>query len=77
MGAGTKRKEDSSSSNQGKKQKTSVSHGPQRRGQGYQDQGQNGTFSQAGQIMCYFYRQPRHFRRNCPRRQESKSYGTP
>ena len=30
MGAGTKRKEDSSSSNQGKKQKTSVSHGPQR-----------------------------------------------
>ena len=61
MGAGTKRKEDSSSSNQGKKQKTSVSHGPQRRGQGYQDQGQNGTFSQAGQIMCYFYRQPRHF----------------
>ena len=39
MGAGTKRKEDSSSSNHGKKQKTSVSHGPQRQGQGYQDQG--------------------------------------
>ena len=35
MGAGTKRKEDSSSSNKGKKQKTSVSHGPQRQGQGY------------------------------------------
>ena len=32
MGAGTKRKKDSSSSNQGKKQKTSVSHGPQRQG---------------------------------------------
>ena len=32
MGAGTKRKEDSSSSNQGKKQKTSISHGPQRQG---------------------------------------------
>ena len=45
MGAGTKRKKDSSSSNQGKKQKTSVSHGPQRQGQGYQDQGQDGTFS--------------------------------
>ena len=30
MGAGTKRKEDSSSSNQGKKQKSSISHGPQR-----------------------------------------------
>ena len=35
MGAGTKRKEDPSSSNPGKKQKTSVSHGPQRQGQGY------------------------------------------
>ena len=32
MGAGTKRNEDSSSSNQGKKQKTYVSHGPQRHG---------------------------------------------
>ena len=56
MGVGTKRKKDSSSSNQGKKQKTYVSHGPQRQGQGYQDQGQDGTFSQAGQMMCYFCR---------------------
>ena len=39
MGAGTKRKEDPSSSNPGKKQKTSVSHGYQGQGQGYQDQG--------------------------------------
>ena len=39
MGAGTKRKEDPSSSNQGKKQHTSVSHGPQRQCQGFQDQG--------------------------------------
>ena len=77
MGAGTKRKEDSSSSNQGKKQKTSISHGPQRQGQGYQDQGQDGTFSQARQMMCYFCRQPRHFQRDCPWRQESQSYGTP
>ena len=40
MGVGTKKKEDPSSSNLGKKQKTSVS-------QGYsgQDQGQDGTFS--------------------------------
>ena len=37
MGAGTKRKENPSSSNPRKKQKTSVSHGPQRQGQGYQD----------------------------------------
>ena len=56
MGAGTKRKEDPSSFNQGKKQKTSVSHGPQRTGQGYKDQGQDGAFSQAGQVRCYFCR---------------------
>ena len=34
-GVSSKRKEDPSSSNLGKKQKTSVSHGPQRQGQGY------------------------------------------
>ena len=56
MGAGTKRKEDPSSSNLEKKQKTSVSQGYQGQGQGYQDQGQDGTFSQAGQMMCYFCR---------------------
>ena len=35
MSVGTKRKEDPSYSNPGKMQKTSVSHGPQRQGQGY------------------------------------------
>ena len=45
MGAGTKRKEDPSSSNPGKKQKTSVSQRYPGQGQGYQDQGQDGTFS--------------------------------
>ena len=72
IGVGTKRKEDPSSSNLGKKQKTSVS-------QGYpgHDQGQDGTFSQAGLKMCYFCRQLGHFRRDCPRRQESQSYETP
>ena len=48
MGAGIKRKEDPSSSNLGKKQKTSVSHGPQRQGQGYQDQGQDEAFFRQG-----------------------------
>ena len=77
MGAGTKRKEDSSSSNPGKKQKTSVSHGPQRQGQGYQDQGQDRAFSQVGQVICYLCRQPGHFRWDCPRRNKSQGYGTP
>ena len=77
MGVGTKRKEDSSSSNQGKKQKTSVSHGPQRQGQGYLDQGQDGAFSQAGQVICYFCRQLRHFQWDCPWRHKSQGYGTP
>ena len=52
---GTKRKEDPSSSNPGKKQKTSVSQGYLGWGRGHQDQDQDGTFSQAGQMMCYFY----------------------
>ena len=45
IGAGTKRKQDPSSSNPGKKQKTSVSQGYPGQGQGYQDERQDGTFS--------------------------------
>ena len=58
MGVGTKRKEDPSSSNLGKKQNTSVSQGYPRRGRGYQDQGEDGTFSRTGQMVCYHCQQP-------------------
>ena len=61
MGAGTKRKEDPSSSNSGKKQKTYVSQGYPGQGRGHYDQGQDGTFSQVGQMICYFCRQPGTF----------------
>ena len=44
--AGEKR-EDQPSSNSRKRQKTSASHE-------FQDQGQDGAFSQAGQMICYF-----------------------
>ena len=56
MGVGTKRREDPSSSNPSKKQKTSVSQGYSGRGRGHQDQGQDGTVNQEGQMMCYFCR---------------------
>ena len=58
--AGEKR-EDQPSSSSRKRQKTSTSHE-------FQDQGQNGAFSQAGQMICYFYRQPGHVRRDYPQR---------
>ena len=56
IGVDTKRKEDPSFSNPGKKQKTYVSQGYPGQGRSHQDQGQDGTFSQVGQMMCYFYR---------------------
>ena len=62
-GVGSKR-EDQPSSSSGKRQKTSASHE-------FQDQGQDWAFSQAGQVICYFCRQPGHVRRDFPQRQGS------
>ena len=76
MGVGTKRKEYPSSSNPGKKQKTSVSQGYPRRGRSHQDQGQDGSFSRTGQMVCYHCLQPGHMRRDCPQRQGSQGFGT-
>ena len=65
---GSKR-EDQPSSSSGKRQKTSAS-------QELQDQGQDWASSQPGQRICYFCRQPRHVRRDCPQRQGSQDFRT-
>ena len=64
MGAGTKRKEDSSSSSLGKEYRASSSRGFQ--GCGHPSQGQIRVASQARQMMCYHCQQPEHMRRDCP-----------
>ena len=43
-------------------------------GRGQVQDSQAGTSSHVGQTICYFYRQLRYMRRDCPRRQ--RSYGT-
>ena len=68
VGVGNKR-EDQPSSSSGKRQKTSALHE-------FQDQGQDWAFRQVGQVICYFCRQPRHVRWDCPQRQGSQGVGT-
>ena len=60
-------REDQSSSSSGKRQKTSASHE-------FQDQGQDGAFSLAGQMICYLCRQLGHVRRDCPQRHGSQDF---
>ena len=67
-GVGRER-EDQPSSSSGKRQKTSASHE-------FQDQGQDWAVSQGGQVICYFCRQPRHVRQDCPQIQGSQDFGT-
>ena len=57
----SEKREDQPSSSSGKRPKISASHE-------FQDQGQDGAFSQARQMLCYFCRQPGHVRRDCPQR---------
>ena len=67
-GTNGKRKEDRSSSNTGKKQKTAIPRGFQGRGRGYQGQGRVETSSQMGQMTCYYFHQPGHMRWDYPQR---------
>ena len=60
------KRDDQSSSNSRKRQKTSTSQGFQGQGQDYQDKGHDKAFGQAGQVICYFCRQPGHMRQDCP-----------
>ena len=45
-------------------------------GRGQVQDSQAGTSSQAGQTICYFYNQPRHIKRDFPRRQRSRGTET-
>ena len=45
-------------------------------GRGQVQDSQARTSSQAGQTICYFYRQPEHMKQDCPRRQRSRGTET-
>ena len=75
-GASEKRKEDQPSLSSKKKQRTSIPRGHSVQGRSYQGQGQGRDSSQAGPMICFYYHQPRHRKRDCPQRRRSQGYGT-
>ena len=68
-----KRKDNQSSSSSGKRQRASSSREFQSRD--HLGQGQMRVAGQAGQMVCYHCQQPRHMRRDCPKRQGSQGFG--
>ena len=76
VGTSEKRKEDQPSSSFGKRQKTSAPRVFQGRGRGYQGQGQTRASTKSSQMICYFYHQPGHMRRDWPQRPGSQAIGT-
>ena len=73
-GVSSKRNESQSSSSSGKKQRASNSRGFQ--SHGHPGQGQMRVAGQTGQIVCYYYQQLGHMKRDCPQRQGSQGFGT-
>ena len=63
-----KRKEDQPFSSSRKRKKTSAPQVFQGRGHGYQGQGQTKASTQPGHMICYFYHQLGHMRRDCLKR---------
>ena len=76
-GANIKRKKSHSSSTSRKKQSTSVPQGHSVLSRDYQDQGQGRDASQVRQMICFYYHQPSHRKRDCPQRRRSQGHGTP
>ena len=85
-GVSGKRKENQFPSSSGNKQRTYASRGFQRQGRNSKGQGQDQSPqdgrhfrapSPSEQRVCFQCHQPGHFRKDCPQRQGSKSYGTP